>query len=100
MKHHNKHVLSSIINHVVKSIYFKLKIVYLGNQYTLQIVTKPCFTRNNILVIIIMHYYNDYAIITMSLYYSLGYQNVGRCWIVGNCELMCDVGENEGHIRY
>ena len=33
----------------------------------------------------------------MFLYYLFGYQNVGRCWIVGNCVILCDVGENEGY---
>ena len=27
----------------------------------------------------------------------VGYQNVGSCWIVGNCVLLCDVSENEGY---
>ena len=25
-----------------------------------------------------------------------GYQNVGHCWIMGNCVLLCDVSENKG----
>ena len=33
----------------------------------------------------------------MALHYLFQYQNGGRCWIVGNCVLLCDVGEYEGY---
>ena len=32
----------------------------------------------------------------MSLYYLFGPSNGERCGIVGNCVLLCDVGEYEG----
>ena len=32
----------------------------------------------------------------MSLYYLFGSKNGERCCIVGNCVLLCDVGEYEG----
>ena len=34
----------------------------------------------------------------MSLYYLFEYQNGGRCWIVGNCVLVCDVCEYDGNM--
>ena len=35
----------------------------------------------------------------MSLYYLFGSKNGERCCIVGNCVLLCDVGEYEGYIQ-
>ena len=32
----------------------------------------------------------------MALHYLFEYKNGGRCWIVGNCVLLCYVGEYEG----